>query len=210
MHWISLFLTINTFPNQVNILMHTADIKITPERLNKIKMLKEKQAAQDQKELFGILDASDKEAMMKKSNSNGNITTELHGISPSADGCNAFEEKSDSLSIQSGSVDILSSNVRCTSNVSLGTDNENKMVQNDPDFVLPTENSDIDGKLGIEKSDRRKRGGESSDELDSKLGSTSYELPIDTTDMNKENENHPGELENISFGVICYITMYIM
>lgn len=195
--------------------MHTAEVTIKPEQAAKIKKLKEKHDAQDQKELFVISDATDEEEKISKSK--GKRKMEPSGFASSTEDSHVAPEKDcDSLNIQSESVDLLPTNTEKGSEgtATLGTENENKTLQEViltkpvAELGLPLENSDVDGLLGTENSvpGIGNGGRQSSDERDSKLRSSftenASELRIKSTDMDNENESGVGELDYVPSGVI--------
>lgn len=61
-------------PTQVNVLMHTADVKLSPHQLSKIKKLKEEHAKEDKSELFHTVNMDNREhlpAELGSSSGNG-------------------------------------------------------------------------------------------------------------------------------------------
>ncbi|XP_027179910.1 lysine-specific demethylase JMJ25-like isoform X1 [Coffea eugenioides] len=179
----------------VNILMHTAEVAVEPEQLAKIKELKQKHDAQDQKELFGTSDPSDKEAVEKVP-----ATMEPSGSALTAEVSHASPKISDSLNLQSGSIDHLPTNAGKGSgggaSIAAETLQDGILTKPVTEFGLPSENSHIGGLLGTQKSVPGRRNDEasqSSDEQNSKLRSSltenASELHIRSTDLNKENSS---------------------
>ncbi|XP_059639158.1 lysine-specific demethylase JMJ26-like [Cornus florida] len=60
----------------VNVLTHTAEVAYAPQQLSKIKKLKNKHAAQDQEEIFGIVPIDNQEAEKHVPDSNGKFKSE--------------------------------------------------------------------------------------------------------------------------------------
>nr|XP_027074346.1 lysine-specific demethylase JMJ25-like isoform X2 [Coffea arabica] len=179
----------------VNILMHTAEVAVEPEQLAKIKELKQKHDAQDQKELFGTSDPSDKEAVEKVP-----VTLEPSGSALTTEVSHASPKISDSLNLQSGSIDHLPTNAGKGSgggaSIAAETLQDGILTKPVTEFGLPSESSHIGGLLGTQKSVPGRRNDEasqSSDEQNSKLRSSltenASELHIRSTDLNKENSS---------------------
>ncbi|KAL2521985.1 Transcription factor jumonji (jmjC) domain-containing protein [Forsythia ovata] len=195
----------------VNILMHTADPTLTPDQLSKIEKLKKNHAAQDQKELFGIVSTDHKVDGATVLGSNGCMMLGATNFSASDEVCLAADndgiEHSRSIGNQIRNVDTVVNKVddivEDTDELPINNDvkklphNISKESNAASELLLENQN-DIDATMGAQNSIQGNRygtGSISSDGLCIKSEGLSTEIA--TTLRNQEIKN----LEEIDSGV---------
>lgn len=188
--------------HEVNSLMHTAEMTFEPEKVPKIKKLKEKHDVQDQRNSLVYLIQVIKRLWRRCRNLRAKWQwshLEFCIICPMIN--------SDTLNAQSGSFDRLPTNAGKGSDSFASTGN--RMMQNVVltkqviEFALPLENSKIESLLATAKSVWciKAEDSQSSDEENSKFGGSltenATELRTKSIDLNKENHSGLSKLDTI-------------